>query len=93
MLPSPFQVYADQSGLISRLPTRLSKKIELANWAATLFETGTQYTEKEVNEIIGQFILDYALIRRMLVNSGQLVRDRYGKQYVKPITEQTPAQV
>ncbi|NBQ97226.1 MAG: DUF2087 domain-containing protein [Microbacteriaceae bacterium] len=80
-LPIQFQNYADADGIIKRLPVKLSKKIALANWALNLFEEGRVYSEKEVNETIGEHILDFALIRRMLVTSGHLNRDPYGREY------------
>jgi hypothetical protein len=61
----------------------LSKKIALSEWALTLFEENRTYFEPEVNEIIGEYILDFALIRRMLVEAGKLERDKYGKEYRK----------
>jgi hypothetical protein len=90
-IPSQFLVYTNTDGVIQRLPVKLSKKIELANWAATLFDTDTSYTEAEVNRIIGQYIEDFALIRRMLVTLGQLERDAYGYQYRKAANQEIPA--
>ena len=81
VLPSQFAVYADKTGRITRLPVRLSKKVALANWAVELFELNREYSEPEVNETIGEYIEDFALIRRMLVNSGRLERDAYGREY------------
>jgi hypothetical protein len=85
-LPQNFKTYQAKDGVIRRLPVKLSKKIALADWALTLFEPGVIYTEKQVNEIIGQHILDFALVRRMLVDSGKLVRDAYGKEYRKAVS-------
>ena len=90
-LPAEFQNFTDKHGVIRRLPVKLSKKIELANWAAGLFEVGRVYTEREVNELIGTHIEDFALIRRMLVTSGQLVRDDYGREYRRVLDSKTQA--
>ena len=81
MLPPQFQVYANKDGVIARLPVRLSKKVALANWAVELLEIGVVYSEPEVNDLIGSYIEDFALIRRMLVTSGRLQRDPYGREY------------
>ena len=81
MLPTQFQVYANKDGVITRLPVRLSKKVALANWAVELLEIGRVYSEREVNERIATHIEDFALIRRMLVTSGRLQRDPYGREY------------
>lgn len=82
-LPVTFKGFQSPDGVIRRLPVKLSRKIALADWALTLFETGRTYTEPEVNQIIGEYILDFALIRRMLVQAGKLERDKYGREYRK----------
>jgi hypothetical protein len=82
-LPDQFKNFQSPDGIIRRLPVRLSKKIALSEWALTLFEENRTYSEPEVNEIIGKYILDFALIRRMLVEAGKLERDKYGKEYRK----------
>jgi hypothetical protein len=83
-IPVTFKGFQSSDGIVRRLPVKLSKKIELADWALTLFEPGVIYSEKQVNEIIGEHILDFALIRRMLVDAGKLQRDAYGKEYIRP---------
>jgi len=82
-LPTNFKGFQSSDGIIRRLPVKLSKKVALADWAVTLFETDRVYSEPEVNDLIGQYILDFALIRRMLVEAGKLERDKYGKEYRK----------
>ncbi|NDH64791.1 MAG: DUF2087 domain-containing protein [Microbacteriaceae bacterium] len=83
MLPERFRTYADKTGRITRLPVKLSKKVELSLWALELFEVGRVYSEPEVNDIIGEYIDDFALMRRMLVEAGKLQRDSYGREYTK----------
>ncbi len=83
MLPDCFRNYTDATGRITRLPVKLRKKVELAMWALELFEVGRVYSEPEVNEIIGEYIEDFALIRRLLVEDGKLQRDSYGREYSK----------
>lgn len=85
MLPDRFRNYADSTGRITRLPVKLRKKEELAMWALELFEVGRIYSEPEVNEIIGEYIEDFALIRRLLVEDGKLQRDAYGREYSKVV--------
>jgi hypothetical protein len=84
MLPDRFHTYVDKSGRITRLPVKLGKKVELSLWALELFEVGRVYSEPEVNEIIGEYIEDFALIRRLLVEDGKLQRDAYGREYSRP---------
>ena len=81
MLPKEFANFADADGRITRLPVKLGKKVALARWAGDLFELERVYSEREVNEIIGEYIEDFALIRRMLVVAGTLSRDAYGREY------------
>jgi hypothetical protein len=83
MLPERFRTYADKTGRITRLPVKLGKKVELSLWALELFEVGRVYSEPEVNDIIGEYIDDFALMRRMLVEAGKLERDSYGREYMK----------
>ena len=83
-IPDQLQSHVDPDGIISRLPVKLSKKSQLAMGLLEDLEIEKTYTEKEVNEIFSRSVVDFALIRRMLVNSGLLVRDPYGKQYVRP---------
>jgi len=83
-IPERLRTHIDQDGTISRLPVKLSKKKELALGLLEDLEIGKTYTERQVNEIFSRSVVDFALVRRMLVNSGLLVRDRYGRQYERP---------
>ncbi len=65
-LPAVFKGYPSSDGIIRRLPVKLSKKVTLADWALTLFETDSAFIESEANELIGQYILAFDLIRRIL---------------------------
>ena len=76
LLPTDFKTYANSQGRITRLPVRLSKKIALSKWLLTLVEPGRRYTEKEISELFEQYVDDFALMRRMLIESGDLQRER-----------------
>lgn len=80
-IPATFASFVNQEGRIARLPVKLSKKIALSEWLLTLLDPERTYSEKEVNEIFGEFVDDFALMRRMLVEAGNLKRDRYGYEY------------
>ena len=84
-IPAQFRTYVDGEGRIRRMPVKLSKKIELAEWLLTLVEPDRVYSEKELNELFEAHVDDFALMRRMLVESGQLERDRYGYEYRRVI--------
>lgn len=75
-LPASFRTFTDSQGRITRLPVKLSKKRELSLWLATLLEPGRRYSEQEINELFEPFVDDFALMRRMLVESGTVARER-----------------
>ena len=80
-IPVELATHIDASGLISRLPSRLGKKRRLALGLLEELEPGRTYSEKAVNEIFGAFVVDFALIRRILVDEGHLSRDGDGSRY------------
>jgi hypothetical protein len=86
-LPAKYNAFQNSDGVITRLPAKFSKKVELADWALGLFEVGTVYSEQQVNDTIGEFIADFALIRRLLVDDGKLERDAYGREYRRVVIE------
>ena len=50
---------------IQKIPKKEKNKIELFNYIANLtFEKNVQYTEKEINEKLKNFYIDYAILRR-----------------------------
>jgi DNA-binding CsgD family transcriptional regulator len=57
------------------------KKIVILHRLAEEFEPGRQYTEKEVNRILGSVDEDYAMLRRYLVEYGYLGRTRDCSRY------------
>ncbi len=75
-LPASFRTFTDSQGRITRLPVKLSKKRELSLWLGTLLEPGRIYSEQEINELFEPFVDDFALMRRMLVESGTVARER-----------------
>lgn len=68
--------FFDDKGRVTRLPVKMSKKIALSQWLLGLVEPGKRYTEKEISELFEQYVDDFALMRRMLVESGDLSRER-----------------
>lgn len=75
-LPTSFRTFTDANGRIPRLPVKLSKKRELSLWLSTLLEPGRKYTEQEINALFEAYVDDFALMRRMLVDSGTVARER-----------------
>lgn len=67
---------------IQKIPKKEQNKIELFNYIANLtFEKNVQYTEKEINEKLKNFYIDYALLRRYMVDYKILSRTRDCKTY------------
>ena len=67
---------------IQKIPKKEKDKIELFNYIANLtFEKNVQYTEKEINEKLKNFYIDYALLRRYMVDYKILYRTRDCKTY------------
>ena len=80
-LPAKFKGFADSDGRITRLPVKLSKKGELAYWLLELIEPGRVYSEKEITALFIEYVDDFALMRRLLVEEGKLLRDPSGAEY------------
>jgi hypothetical protein len=80
-IPAQFRGFIDADGRIKRMPVKMSKKVELADWLLTQLDTDHVYSEKELNEVFETYVDDFALMRRMLVEAGKLERDRYGYEY------------
>ena len=67
---------------IQKIPKKEKNKIELFNYIADLtFEKNVQYTEKEINEKLKNFYIDYAILRRYMVDYKILSRTRDRKTY------------
>jgi hypothetical protein len=62
------------NGRLVAMPAAHSKRLVVLNHLAGLFEPGRRYPEPEVNELLGRYHPDYALLRRYLVDDGFLDR-------------------
>jgi hypothetical protein len=60
---------------ITHLPERHDKMLVVLGWLAERFTPGTQYAERQVNEILQRHYEDHAILRRYLVDNGFLARD------------------
>lgn len=65
-----------QDGRITQFPVSEKKLQVILKWIVQHFEEGTEYTEKQVNEILKEFNEDYATLRRSLVDSEYLRREK-----------------
>jgi len=61
-------------GRLLAMPAAHSKRLVVLDHLAGLFEPGRRYPEGEVNELLGRYHPDYAMLRRYLVDGGFLDR-------------------
>jgi predicted transcriptional regulator len=68
-------------GRLKTLPAQRKKQLVILRHILQAFETGVQYTEKQVNDILRRFSEDTASLRRDLVDLGWLAREGGGERY------------
>jgi predicted transcriptional regulator len=73
--------YLAENGSIAQLPTNRRKLDVILRYLVEQFDFDRQYTEKEVNEILGAFNEDISGLRRDLISVGFLDRERDGSAY------------
>ncbi|GAA2998176.1 hypothetical protein GCM10020229_08200 [Kitasatospora albolonga] len=74
-------LFAADGRLVS-IPRKAARREQLLDHlAGTLFEPGTAYTEKQVNEALSTVHEDFPALRRYLVESSRLTRTRDGSSY------------
>ena len=61
-------------GRLLAIPAARGKRLVVLDHLAGLFEPGRRYPEPEVNELLGRYHPDYAMLRRHLVDDGFLDR-------------------
>jgi hypothetical protein len=62
------------NGRLLAMPAAYGKRRVVLDHLAGLFEPGRRYPEPEVNELLGRYHPDYAMLRRYLVDDGFLDR-------------------
>lgn len=73
--------YSLPDGQLKRIPTKRKKFEAILRYVVQAFEPDRRYTEKEVNEILGQYNEDTAVLRRGLVDYQMMDRDPGGTAY------------
>lgn len=58
------------------IPAKHTKRLVILEWLASKFETGVEYPERTVNELLKRHHPDHAYLRRLLVESGLMQRER-----------------
>lgn len=75
------QNYSNPDGSFKSLPVQRKKMLVLLKWIMESFNAEKRYTEKQVNEILERFHEDFVSLRRDLVDTGMLSRDKDGSEY------------
>ena len=65
-----------EDGRLKSIPRQWKKREVILRYLLEQFEPDRRYAEQEVNEIISRTHEDYATLRRELVDSGRLARER-----------------
>jgi hypothetical protein len=77
--------FLDGEGKLKQWPSKQAPREAACAYLAEKFEQGKDYIEHEVNAILGEAHTfgDAILLRRCLVESGWLCRERDGSRYWK----------
>ncbi|MCX5192923.1 DUF2087 domain-containing protein [Streptomyces sp. NBC_00249] len=76
-----------RGGRLIAVPRKAARREQLlAHLCTTLFETGRDYTEPEVNDALRTVHEDCSALRRYLITSGHLTRTRDGSSYRRSTT-------
>jgi len=67
--------------VIKTIPAKEKRKFIILCMIIHLFESNKVYSEKEVNDVLRDVVLDYVLIRRYLIDYKFLSRTTDGKEY------------
>jgi len=80
---SKIRNFIDEQGKVISWPAKRSIQKEIVAYIGDKFKENIDYTEKEVNEIIKEWILfsDYVLVRRELIIEKKLFRNDAGRCY------------
>lgn len=70
-----------EDGSLRSFPAKESHKRVVLNELAGRFESGRDYSEREVNDILESVFDDYVVLRRSLVDYGYLDREADGSRY------------
>ena len=75
------KAYLNADGSIKQIPNQPAKLQVILNYLIQAFAPSTNYTEKEVNQILRHFHEDTAGLRRDLVDAKMLDRESDGSRY------------
>ncbi len=75
------QHFTRPDGSLKTIPAQRKKLEAILRYVVANFDKGTDYAERDVNEILARFHEDTGTLRRELVSLGFLVRDPKGEAY------------
>lgn len=75
------QTFLHPDGTVKAFPAQEKKYLVLVRYLLEQFENGREYSEKEVNEILGRFHEDTARVRRSFIDYGYMDREPGGGRY------------
>lgn len=73
--------YRDASGYIKTFPAKEKRKLILLADIVTHFEWDKNYHESSLNDILKQYVADFATVRRYLIEYGFMHRTQDGSSY------------
>ncbi len=73
--------FSTPDGRLKAIPSQFKKLNAILRHVVRAFEPDVRYTEREVNEILERFNIDYARLRRELVESDLMAREGGGGAY------------
>lgn len=73
--------YSTPDGRLKTIPAQRKKLEVILRYVVKSFETGTRYSEKQVNDTLARYHPDTASLRRELVGYGLMQREGGGGEY------------
>lgn len=73
--------YFSSDGILKMIPTQRKKIIAICKYLIDAFKYQVDYSEKEVNKILGRYHQDTTTLRRYLVENDFLARKSDGSRY------------
>jgi hypothetical protein len=82
-LPRELRSFVNDDGRLTQWPVRRKVQLMAIAYLATKFETGREYREREVNEVLVEWHTfgDWALLRRLLFDWCYMDRESDGTRY------------
>jgi predicted transcriptional regulator len=68
--------FTNPDGTLKTIPGQRKKLFAVLQYILPEFESGRQYQEKEVNQILERFHEDYAQLRRDMIDTGLMKREK-----------------